>query len=178
VATHIVLLRGINIGPNNRIPMPALRSALEEQGFTRVRTYVASGNVLVDSGEPPDTVARQVHELIARVFGFDIPVVVRSRDELAAVVATNPFKDSGCPDKLYQVSFLDRPADASRLAELRALATDGEELAAVGREWYAIFPAGIARSKLATRMVDRKSGLVATARNWRTVCMLLEMADA
>jgi uncharacterized protein (DUF1697 family) len=176
--THVVLLRGINLGANNRIAMPALREALTDAGYGNVRTYVASGNVLVDSRQKPATVATTVRGLIADQFDLDIPVVVRSRDELAAVVDANPFAGVDCADKLYQVSFLDRVADAGKLDDFRKLAVGGEQVEAIGREWYAIFPAGIAKSKLAAQMAARDSGgLTATARNWRTVTTLLEMAD-
>jgi uncharacterized protein (DUF1697 family) len=177
MTTQIVLLRGINIGPNNRIAMPSLRETLAQAGFENVRTYVASGNVLVDSKLKPATVATRVHDLIAETFGLNIPVVVRSRDELAAVVEANPFRDVDCLEKLYQVSFLDREADAAKLEGFRALATGDEQVEAIGREWYAVFPDGIARSKLAAKMAAKNTGVIATARNWKTVTTLLKMAN-
>src|SRR5918911_4401192 len=103
---HIVLLRGINIGSRNRIAMPALREALEEDGFGDVKTYVQSGNVVLTSRAAPATVARKVERLIADRFGLDIDVVVRTRDELAEVVRRNPLGKVATDPKRYQVSFL------------------------------------------------------------------------
>ena len=176
MGARIVLLRGINIGPNNRIPMPGLRSALTEAGYERVRTYVASGNVVLDSTAPEAKLNREIQRLIVERFDLNIPVVSRTAEELAEVIDRNPFPDIDCPPKLYQVSFLDRPADPERLDALQAYAAPGERLAAVGREWYAAFPDGIAKSKLAAKMAARDVGVTATARNWRTVTTLHEMA--
>jgi uncharacterized protein (DUF1697 family) len=80
---HIVLLRGINLGPNRRVAMPRLREVLEQAGFEDVRTYVQSGNIVLSSGDPSDAVAATCERVIAEEFGFDVPVVVRTRDELA-----------------------------------------------------------------------------------------------
>ena len=90
---HIVLLRGINIGPRNRIAMPELRAALEAAGFADVETYVQSGNVVVASDAKPAEVARACEDMIAAQFGLDIDVVVRTRAELASVVRRDPLGD-------------------------------------------------------------------------------------
>src|SRR5919205_853511 len=103
---QIVLLRGINIGSRNRIAMPALREALTEAGFDDVRTYLQSGNVVLSSRAAPTTVARKCEATIAERFGLEIAVVVRTRDELAAVVRRNPLGDVATDPKRYQVSFL------------------------------------------------------------------------
>ena len=88
---QIVLLRGINIGPHNRIAMPALRELLAGAGFGDVRTYVQSGNVVLTSDAPPDRLAAECRALIAEAFGLDIAVVVRTRAELAEVVRRDPL---------------------------------------------------------------------------------------
>lgn len=157
--------------------MPGLRDALTDAGHGGVRTYVASGNIVLDDdGSSEEELNAAIERLIADRFGLQIPVVSRTADELAEVIANDPFPGIDCPPKLYQVSFLDRPADATKLAELEALAAPGERLAASGREWYAAFPNGIAKSKLAARMAARNVGVTATARNWKTVTTLHEMA--
>ena len=95
MATSVALPRGINLGATNRIAMPALRAALAEGGFTNVRTYVQSGNIVLDS-EPDDDgmLAARVAGLIAERFGLHIAVVVRSRAELAAVVDSDPLPEA------------------------------------------------------------------------------------
>jgi uncharacterized protein (DUF1697 family) len=174
---HILLLRGINLGPSRRVAMPRLREVLTEAGFEDVRTYVQSGNIVLSSDEPPDKVAAKCERVIAEEFGFDVPVVVRTRAELARVVKRNPLGKVATEPKRYQVSFLDRKPDAKLVKELKALAADKEEFVANGREFYAWHPAGVARSKLWNKLAGKGLGVTATARNWTTVETLLEMAD-
>src|ERR1700722_14407958 len=109
MASQIVLLRGINIGPRNRIAMPALRELLTGAGFEDVRTYVQSGNVVLRSKLKPKKLEQECERLIAEEFGLQIPVVVRTRDELATVVKRDPLGDVADSPKRYQVSFLSAP---------------------------------------------------------------------
>jgi len=104
---QIVLLRGINLGPRNRIAMPGLRKLLEDAGFDDVRTYVQSGNIVLDTRRKPETTATACEKLIEAELGLEIPAVVRTRDELAEVVRRNPLADVVDDPKRYQVSFLD-----------------------------------------------------------------------
>jgi uncharacterized protein (DUF1697 family) len=174
---HVVLLRGINIGPNKRIAMPALREALSEAGFEEVQTYVQSGNVVLSSGDSAKKVADRCETLIAEKFGFEVPVIVRTGDELAEVVRRDPFKDVVDEPKRYQVTFLAREADPAVVERLTALVAPPEQLEASGRELYTWHPNGIGRSKLAAALANSNLGITATARNWRTVTTLLEMAQ-
>lgn len=175
--TQVLLLRGINLGPHNRIAMPALREALTSEGFAAVRTYVQSGNVVLGSDEQPDNLAARTRALIASRFDLDIPVIVRTRDELAAVVAGNPIPGADSDPKRYTVTFLATAPPAEAVERLRALAQPAERFLAEGREFYSWHPEGIARSKLAAGLADRRLGVAATARNWTTVTTLLTMAD-
>src|SRR5579884_285749 len=118
---RIVLLRGINLGPRNRVAMPQLRDLLSDAGYEEVRTYVQSGNVVLTSGQPPDELARECERLIGDRFGLEIPVIVRTGEELAAVVERNPLADVATNPKRYQVSFLERELDPTRIEALNAL---------------------------------------------------------
>jgi uncharacterized protein (DUF1697 family) len=157
--------------------MPRLREVLEEAGFEDVRTYVQSGNIVLSSSKKPDKVAAECERVITEEFGFDVPVVVRTRDELAAVVKRNPLGKVVTEPKRYQVSFLDRKPDPKLVKELKSLTAESEEFAANGREFYAWHPDGVARSKLWNKLAGKGLGVTATARNWTTVTTLLEMAD-
>ena len=174
---QIVLLRGINLGARNRVSMPELREALQRAGFGDVQTYLQSGNVVLDSDHSSAKVAAGCQRAIARAFGLELEVLVRTRDELAAVVKRNPLAKVASDPKRYQVSFLERKLDAGTLAELEELAVAPERLVAIGRELYAWHPRGVAHSKLWARLADRRLGVAATARNWTTVTKLLELAD-
>jgi uncharacterized protein (DUF1697 family) len=178
LATHVVLLRGINLGSVNRVSMPPLRSALERAGFQRVRTYVQSGNVVLETDLDADRLAARFTALLNSEFDLRVPVVTRTRDELHAVVALNPLGHVATEPKRYQVSFLSAEPDPGIVERMAALAVDGEAFAAHGRELYGWHPNGVARSKLWGGLADKKLGVVATARNWTTVRTLLEMADA
>jgi uncharacterized protein (DUF1697 family) len=177
VATQIVLLRGINLGAKRRVAMPALRELLSRAGFEDVRTYVQSGNVVLSSRNAPARVGRDCEQLTSEAFGFDVDAVVRTRDELAEVVARNPLGDVATDPKRYQVSFLAAPLDESVIDMLRELTNAHERFAAIDRELYAWHPGGVARSKLWNKLAGQGLGVTATARNWTTVTALLAMAD-
>jgi len=180
-----VLLRGINIGPNNRIAMPALRSALEDAGFASVSTYLQSGNVVLDSELDDDALTARVAELIAAHFELDIPIVVRDGAELAEVVAENPFPEAAATNpKRFQVTFLSArlPDDvAGRVhgvsSDVFAPGTETISLAISRRNVYGWHPQGVHVSKLARELSDRRLGVTATARNWTTVMALLDMVS-
>lgn len=172
---RIILLRGINLGATNRIAMPALRDALTGLGLHNVKTYVQSGNVVADSELDEERLAARVHGLIAERFGLEVPVVVRSADELADVVSRNPFTaEAAANPKALQVTFRGDQVTPELLAALEARATPSEKVGGVGREIYTWHPEGIARSKLGMAVTPGAS--LATARNWSTVTTLLEMA--
>jgi uncharacterized protein (DUF1697 family) len=174
---QIILLRGINLGSRNRVAMPELRELLTGAGFADVRTYVQSGNVVLDSDAPPAEVAAKCERLIAERLGLAIDVVVRTRDELAEVVELNPLGEVAEEPKRYQVSFMSAELGPAVVAELEALVVEPEAFAVAGRECYAWHPEGVARSKLWNRLASKKLGIKATARNWTTVSTLLSMAE-
>jgi uncharacterized protein (DUF1697 family) len=178
VARLIVLLRGVNLGPRNRISMPDLREALEDGGYDDVRTYLQSGNVVLTSAASAKKVARDCEQVIADRFGLEIDVVVRTRNELAKVVERNPLGRGAKDPKRYQVSFLAAKPDPKLVAKLIDTAVPREELVSIGRELYAWHPEGIARSKLWAQLAGKGLGVTATTRNWTTVTKLLELADA
>ena len=176
-ARRIVLLRGVNLGPRNRLAMPRLREELAAAGFEQVSTYVQSGNVVLSSRAAPAQLARSFRALLAERFALDVEVIVRTREELAEVVRRNPLADVAVNPKRYQVSFLEREPDPAVVRALGELAAGDERFAAIGRELYAWHPDGVARSKLWAKLAGRSLGAPATARNWSTVTSLLALAD-
>ena len=175
---QIVLLRGINLGSRNRVAMPALRELLAAAGLDDVRTYLQSGNVVLSSKLPPERLARECRRQISGGLGLDIDVVVRTRDELAAVVRQNPLRKVADNPKRYQVSFLESEPKAEVVDRLAAATAESERFVVDGREIYAWHPEGIGRSKLWSLLAGKALGVTATARNWTTVMKLLELADA
>jgi uncharacterized protein (DUF1697 family) len=177
MAQHILLLRGINLGSRNRIAMGDLRAALGDGGFEGVRTYLQSGNVVLESRANAAAVVRKVEGLVAKEFGLEIAVVARSRAQLAKVVAANPLRRVAKNPKRYQVSFLATKPGRELVRRVEEASVPPEQVVVLGREIYAWHPEGVARSRLWTLLAGQQLGVTATARNWTTVTKLLELAD-
>jgi uncharacterized protein (DUF1697 family) len=173
---HIALLRGINLGPHRRVGMSDLRDLLTSLGHRDVRTYLQSGNVLFTSDVPSEQLRRELEHGLATSLGIDAQVVMRTREELADVVARNPLGGVAVDPKRYQVSFLSAEPDPEAVREISAVDVAPERLVVSGRELYAWHPEGIQRSALARLLSERRLGVTATARNWSTVTKLLELA--
>ena len=176
MARLVVLLRGINLGPANRVAMADLRALLEDLGYEDVSTHLQSGNAVVTAAATPAAVAKAVEKAMADRLGVDVAAVVRRGGELARIVAADRLGDVADDPAKRMVIFL--PAKASRSA-LRALEREDfgdERLEAAGREVYAWCPGGIGRSPLMTAIGKTELGRTGTARNWRTVTRLAEMA--
>lgn len=157
--------------------MPELREALAEAGFENVQTYLQSGNVVVTSRVKPETVARKAEREISSRFGLEIPVVSRTRDELAEVVKRNPLGKVAAEPKRHLVTFLSAELGPEVVAKLESLAASEEGLTVIGREVYSWHPKTIARSRLWAELAGKRLGVTATSRNWTTVRALLAMAD-
>jgi uncharacterized protein (DUF1697 family) len=177
VPTHIVLLRGINIGPRNRIAMAELRELLTGAGFEDVRTYLQSGNAVVSTSAKPAEIARAIERLIKKELRLDIAVVTRTRAQLAKVVDANPLKQVAKNPRHYQVSFLAQTPSRDLLRRVEDTAAPTERVAAIGREIYSWHPDGAARSKLWALLAGQSLGITATSRNWTTVTSLLALAN-
>lgn len=177
VARQVALLRGINLGARRRVSMAELRELCGEHGCADVRTHLRSGNVVFASQQPPERLERELAERIREKFEIDVPVLVRTRDDLAAVIDRDPFGAIADDPKRYQVSFLSSELDPQVATDLQAARLAPERVVVDGREIYAWHPDGIQRSPLAALLTDRRLGVTATARNWNTVTKLLALAD-
>jgi uncharacterized protein (DUF1697 family) len=176
--THVLLLRGINVGGNNKIGMAALRSALEAAGYTGVKSYLQSGNVVVTAASSsPATVGRDVEKLIEAEFGLKIKVVVRSREQIEKVIAADPFGDLVDNPSRYFVTFTDPAPDASKLSHLDPASFEPERFVLDGDTLYLWYPEGSRNSPLEKAITKAKLDVTATARNWNTVNKLLDLAS-
>ena len=171
---YAALLRGINLGATRRIPMAQLREALSARGYEAVRTHLASGNVVLDSALPEDELASALSKAIEEEFRLDVPVVLRTGEELAGVLAADPFGDVATDTSRYSVTFLPEPPSADRVAALPP--AEGGEYLVRGRELFLWLPDGMARSAMARWKWDRLLGVAGTNRNWNTVVTLAELA--
>ena len=176
VTTWIVLLRGVNVGGRNRLPMAALRELLAEVGFENVRTYIQSGNIVLDSPDGDrDSLARSVRGAIEERFGFAPHTFVLDVDAFDAAIAANPFAGDGQDPKAVHFFFLAEPDPSADLDGLRALATQGEEFVLTATVFFLHTPNGFGRSRLVERL-HRFIGTETTARNHRSVRAIRALA--
>ena len=166
VATYVAFLRGVNLGPSNKIAMPALRTMAEDLGYTDVATYINSGNLIINSPNKAATVEREISDAIKKTFGRPIDVTVRTSAQLKKILAENPYPD-GNPSQVT-VAFLTRPPAEDAKDKVAAVAADYEPFTFAGQEVYVNYTQGLGRSKLAEKF-SAIIGVSSTVRNIRTV---------
>jgi uncharacterized protein (DUF1697 family) len=192
MASHVALLRGINVGGRNKVPMAELREVVAALGHTGVTTYIQSGNVLFSTADTDNAkLAAALETAIEDRFGLWSSVVVLNRDELADVLAANPYPDEPDP-RLVHVVFLNGEPPPDRLDRITAAASAAaakgsrDVLQAGERVLYLHTPDGFGRSELAQNLFrimtpptkQKKQGLAATARNLATATKLLSLCEA
>ena len=174
MSRYVVLLRGINVGGHNKLPMQAFRDLLEALGCANVSSYIQSGNAVVDFEGSATGLDKKIADSIEAGFGFRPTVLVLRGEVFREIADANPFKDEAVEAKLLHIWFLVSPARAPDHDCLQALAANSERYTLTASAFYLFAPDGIARSKLAAG-VDRCVGVEMTSRNWRSVSKLLEM---
>lgn len=174
VPQFVVLLRGVNVGKGNRVPMAGFRALLEAQGFTGVRTLLNSGNAVFGAMRGPAAAhAKAIHAALRERLGVDVEVVVKSASDFAAIVAECAF---GAPAEAHSrllVAFAQDKAAIEGLSPIAALVGPSERFLIGGRAAYLLCPGGLLASKAATALLG-KAGRAVTTRNWATVLKLRE----
>lgn len=170
----VALLRGINVGGKNLLPMKALAGIFAAAGCVEVKTYIQSGNVVFRRLGETD-VTGLIRAEIEKRFGLKVPVIVRAAAELATAIAANPFLKTGIDPARLHVMFLDDEPTAAMMAGLDAERSRPDEFVVIGREVYLHLPNGAAKTKLTNAYFDAKLRTVGTQRNWRTVMALAGM---
>jgi uncharacterized protein (DUF1697 family) len=172
----VALLRGINVGKHHRVTMAELKAAVEAVGGTGVTSHIQSGNLLLghlQTDRAQLTVA--LEEALQQACGFPVPVVLRTGDELAELVADCPFEgDDWAEDRRRYVSFLAHPAESARVEALLQRAAPGERLWITPTEVLAVIPAGT--EKPAYAVADRMLRVTATSRAWNVLEALAGLA--
>ena len=166
----VALLRGINVGGRNKVPMADLRALAADLGWTNVFTYIASGNLFFDAAAEAAAIETTLEGAIDRRFGITIPVIVRVTAQWPDLIAANPFPEAADaePDRLMLCLTKAAPRDdaASKLEEH---ARNGEQVRLAGGALWVYYPKGAGTSRLSPSLFDRLAGSPVTARNWRTV---------
>jgi uncharacterized protein (DUF1697 family) len=174
VTAYAALLRGINVGGNKQIAMPALKALFEELAFADVATYIQSGNVVFRA---PRADASVIEQRIAEVFGHEVTVILRTAAELAAVAKSNPFLSPDANVKQLYVAYLDRKPPVEAAERLDPGRSPGDRFSLRGRELYLDLGNGAGRTKLTLDYLERTLGVKGTARNWNTVLKLVELTS-
>jgi uncharacterized protein (DUF1697 family) len=175
VNTYIALFRGINVGGTGLLPMKELVTLLEALGCTGVKTYIQSGNAVLRHRAAAPGLTKKIRAAVRTARGFEPEVLLLTRAAVARAAASNPFPDAEQDASRLLLSFLVARPDRPDLAALEALRSETERFELADDVLYLHAPDGIARSKLAAK-AEKILGVRATARNWRTVQKLLELA--
>ncbi|HTW67775.1 MAG TPA: DUF1697 domain-containing protein [Bryobacteraceae bacterium] len=175
MGSHLALLRGINVGGKNPLPMKDLVRMFADAGCANVRTYIQSGNVIFDAPPRAPQAAALVSAAIQKRFGYRIPVVLRTAEQLRKAIDRNPFLNAAADLKPLHVYFLAGAPDAKAIAALDPARSAPDAFQLVGQEIYLHLPNGMARTKLTNAYFDSKLSTTCTARNWATVLKLAEM---
>ncbi len=174
---HLALLRGINVSGHNMIKMDALKTTLENIGFTNVETYIQSGNVFIESEEESAFgVGFKIKQEIFKVFGHDVPVIVIGKNDLELCFKNNLFLNYKEVDtkKLY-VAFISKELASSAINELKISQFKPDEAVVDGNRIFIKYDIGAGKTRLDQKYIEKKLNVVATIRNWNTVTKLLEM---
>jgi uncharacterized protein (DUF1697 family) len=169
----VALLRAVNLGSRNKVPMAELRERLETAGFEGVRTYIASGNVLFDGPRSRATAAGELERLVAKSFRVETTAILRSPKELASVVAAHPF---GADTSHSHVVFLAAKPRRAAAERFHAVDPSPDRAALIGTEVYLQYQGGVQGSRLSAAQLERLLVVRGTHRNWRTVAKLAELA--
>ncbi len=157
--------------------MDALQKMLENMGFQNVETYIQSGNVFVNSEEEhAATVGFKIKQEIAKVFGYDVPVVMVSKADLELCFKNNPYlKEKDCDTKKLYVAFISKELTPQALNDLKISQFKPDEAAIDRSRIYVKYAVGAGKTRLDQKYIEKKLNVVATMRNWNTVSKLLEM---
>ncbi len=177
MTVFITLLRGINVSGQKKIKMEDLRKLYESLNFEQVQTYIQSGNVIfkafaIDSNE----IVYKIKDKINQKFGYEVTVVIRTRDEIEKIVKNNPYSAKDLSKVL--VTFLTEHQYDYSIEELLKVKADQEEFKIMGKEIYLFLPHGSGRTKLTNNFFEKKLYVKATTRNWNTTTKLLALAHS
>jgi uncharacterized protein (DUF1697 family) len=179
---YIALLRGINVGGKNIVKMAELKSLLQAMDLPRVQTYIQSGNVLFESDEEEEILREQLEREIEATFGFSVPVILRTSEEMKKVAEKCPFSkeeiataEATSVGECLYVTFLPKEPSQEGIERLSSSKGEGELYHIMGRDIYLLFNQSIRNSKLANNL--QKLDVPATVRNWKTLNKLVSLVN-
>ncbi|KZE82144.1 hypothetical protein AV654_08795 [Paenibacillus elgii] len=176
--TYVAMLRGINVSGQKIIKMDRLKSIFESMQLQEVTTYIQSGNVIFGTTESDKVVLRdRIESTLKEALGYDVPVVIRSNDELDEVIKLNPFAVAELPEgeKVY-VTFLASQPTAEAVAHFESYSNNVDDFRVLNREVYILSRKGYGKSLFSNNFVEKKLKVTATTRNWETVNKLADLS--
>ena len=176
--TYISILRGINVSGHKLIKMEALKKMFEELKFQNVRTYIQSGNVIFESKKvDTKSLENKIEKQILKNFSFEVPVLVKEKDEIKKVLDQNPFLKNRNEDitKLH-FTFLSSEPDTANISKLSDIKFNNDEFVISGKSVYLFCPDGYGNTKLSNNFFESKLKVSATTRNWKTIIELNTLA--
>ena len=175
--TYIALLRGINVGGRHVLPMKELAALLEDLGARKVKTYIQSGNAILQSEEQNMALlSGKIAAEIRKRYGFEPDVLLLESEDLEDAISANPFPGAESEPKTLHLGFLASTPSSPDFEALEGLKKESERFRLRDRVFYLHAPEGVGRSKLAAG-AERLLGVSMTVRNWRTVCKIQELAQ-
>jgi uncharacterized protein (DUF1697 family) len=177
--TYISILRGINVSGHKIIKMDALKNMCINLGFNNVQTYIQSGNIVYKFRQTEtNNLNKMISETILNTFGFEVPVVTKSAEQLQEIIKNNPFtKDTHFDPAFFHITFLSDSPDSSKIQLLDQAELKNDKFALIDKAIYLYCPNSYSSSKLSNCFIENKLKVTATTRNWKTVNELMNLAE-
>lgn len=177
--TYVSLLRGINVSGTKKVPMSDLTDVYSSLGFTDITTYIQSGNVIFRSEKNPDGLSEMIEHAIYAKFGFDVPVLIRTKDEWQEIISLNPFINDPDvdPEKLHVTLLSDFPKP-ELVQKLESFASPPDKFVLTEKSIFLYCPGGYGITKLSNTFFENKLKVKATTRNWKSVNKIYGLMDA
>lgn len=174
---YIVLLRGINVGGRNKLPMADLRELLRKNGYHNITTYIQSGNIILSSNNNANTINNHIKDLLHKTFNYTIAVITLTVAEINACFTNNPFLDTENDGKFLHVTFLNNAPSKALIPLLNINTQANETYKIIDKFVYLYTPDGFAKTKFTNTQFEKKLNTEATTRNWKTVGKLVALAN-
>jgi len=174
---YIAFLRGINVSGQKLIKMEDLRKLFEKMGYKNVRTYIQSGNVVFESPKAKnESLAKKVEDMLEKALGYDVTVVIRTKEEIQSVIAAYPFSKIKNHDTYrVNVAFLSSEPDKANIKELESLSSINEMFKVAGNHVYVIYKIVFSDTLTGKNILEKKLKVRATMRNWNTTNKILNV---
>ncbi|TRO66844.1 DUF1697 domain-containing protein [Christiangramia sabulilitoris] len=176
--TRVAILRGINVGGKRKVLMKDLIKLMQDLEFDEATTYIQSGNIIFKSNLPEPEIENKLENAIAEKYGFKVPVIVRSNEELSKAVSANPFLNTKTDRSNLHLTFLKTTPDPELLKELNSKEYDPDSFVAIGKNVFIHCQNKYHQSILSNNFFEKMLGVQATTRNWKTVNKLLELSKS